>query len=108
MEAEYIADSEAIKEVIWIERLLKELCQLEIYPIPLHYNNQGSIALAKNSKNHQRTKHLDVWYHYIWKKEEDGTIAIDYLPTKEMLADGLTKALTPTKMKIFIKQLGLC
>ncbi len=35
--------------------------------------------------------------------KKDGTIAINYLPTEEILADRLTKALTPTKMKIFIK-----
>ena len=64
-EAEYIATSEAPKEAIWIERLLEKLCQPEIYYIPLHCNNSGSIALAKNPKNHQHTKHIDVWHHYI-------------------------------------------
>lgn len=59
--------------------------------------------LAKNPKNHQRTKHIDIWYYYIWKKEEDGTIAINYLLIKKMMVDGLTKALIPTKIKIFIK-----
>lgn len=47
-EAEYIATLEASSEVIWIRRLLEKLCQLEIYPIPLHFNNQELIALAKN------------------------------------------------------------
>ncbi len=108
MKVEYIAASEATKEAVWIRRLLEKLCQPEIYPIPLHCDNQGSIALAKNLENHQCTKHIDVWYHYIREKEEDSTITIDYLPTEEMLADGLTKALTPAKMKIFVKQLGLC
>ena len=108
MKAEYIAASKAIKKTVWIGRLLKELCQPEIYPIPMHLNNQGLIALAKNPKNHQCTKHIDVWYPYIQKKEEDGTIAIDYLPTEDILTDKLIKALTLTKMKIFVKQLGLC
>ncbi len=102
-EAEYIAVSEATKETVWIGRLLEELCQLEIYPILLYYDNQGLIALAKNPENHQRTKHIDVWYYYIQEKEEDGTIAIDYLLTEEMLVNRLTKALTSAKMKIFVK-----
>ena len=46
-EAEYSAASEATKEAVWIGRLLEELCQPEIYPIPLHCDNQGSIALQK-------------------------------------------------------------
>lgn len=106
-EVEYIAISEATKEAVWIGRLLEELYQPEIYSNPLHCNNQGLIALAKNPENHRRTKHIDIRYHYIREKEENGTIAIDYLPTEEMIADELTKALTPAKMKIFIKQLGL-
>lgn len=65
-------------------------------------------ARAKNHDNHQRTKHIDVRYHYIREKEEDGTIAMDYPPKEEIIADGLTKALTPAKMRIFVKQLELC
>ncbi len=60
--------------------------------------------LAKNPENHQRTKHINVRYHYIREKEKDGTIAIDYLPIEEIIADGLTKGLTPVKMKVLIKQ----
>ncbi len=75
--------------------------------MPLYCDNQRSIVLAKNSENHQYTKHIDVRYDYIWEKEEDGTIAVDSIPTDDMIADGLTKALTPAPMKVFIKQLGL-
>ena len=49
-----------------------------------------SILLAKNPKNHPRTKQIDIQYYYI---QENG----------EMIEDGLTKAFTNVKMKIFIK-----
>ncbi len=39
MEAEYIAVLETTNEAVWIGRLLEKLCQPEIYPIPLHYDN---------------------------------------------------------------------
>ncbi len=107
-EAEYIAASEAIKEAVWIGRLLEELCQPDIYPISLHFDNQGSITLTKNPENHRRAKHTDVRYHYIREKEEDGTIAVDYIPKEDIISDGLTKALTSAPMKVFIEQLGLC
>ena len=51
---------------------------------------------------------MHIWYHYIWEKKDDGTIALDYLPKEEIIADGPTKALTPAKIKIFIKQLIVC
>lgn len=59
--------------------------------------------LTKNSKNYQHTKHINIWYYYIWEKEKDDMIVIDYLPIEEMIADKLTKAYTPTKIKIFVK-----
>ena len=106
-EAEYIAASEAVKEAVWIGRFLEELHQIRIYPIPIYCDNQGAIALAKNPENHQRTKHIDVRYHYIREKEEDGTIEIRYLPTEQMVADGLTKSLPSTRQTAFVEQLGL-
>ena len=106
-EAEYIAASEATKEAVWIGRLLEELCQPDIYPISLHCDNKGSIVLAKNPENHQHTTHIDVRYHYIREKKEDGIIEVDYLFTENMIADGLNKVLTPARMKVFIEQLGL-
>ena len=51
---------------------------------------------------------IDLFYDYIREKEEDGTIALDYLPKEDMIADDLTKDLTPTCMKVFIKQLRFC
>ncbi len=106
-EAEYIATSKASKELVWIDRLLEELCQPDIYSILLHCDNQVSIALAKNPENHQRTKHIDVRHHYIRDKEKNGTITITYLPTEQMIAYSLTKALTPAEMKVFMEQMGL-
>lgn len=82
--------------------------QLEIYPIFLHCNNQEFITLVKNPENYQRTKYIDIQYYYIQEKEENSIILIDYLPTKEMIIDRLTKALISAKIKIFIKQLRFC
>lgn len=106
-EAKYIAASEADKEAVWIGRFLEELHQRQIYPIPIYCDNQGAIALAKHPESHQRTKHIDLRYHHIREKEEDGTIAIKYLPTKKMIADGFTKSLPSTQLNTFVENLGL-
>lgn len=93
---------EITKEAIWIGRLLKELCQPKIYLFSLHCENQNLIALSKNSENHKRTKHINVWYYYIQEKKKDGTIAINYLLIEKMIVDRLTKALTSAKIKSFL------
>ncbi|KAF1325884.1 hypothetical protein FI667_g8977, partial [Globisporangium splendens] len=53
--------------------------------------NQGSIALAKNPEFHKRTKHIDIRYHFVREKVEDGQVVLEYCPTQEMLADIMTK-----------------
>lgn len=61
--------------------------------IPLKGDNQGSIALAHNPVFHSRTKHIDIQHHYIRDEVASKRIELSYVPTEQMIADGLTKAL---------------
>ncbi len=70
-------------------------------------DNQGSIALAHNPVFHARTKHIDIQHHYIHDEVAPGRIDLQYMPTSEMIADGLTKALTQAKFHIFVKQMQM-
>lgn len=94
-ESEFIAASEAVKELVWVQRLLKEIC-LEGEPgrCTLFMDNQSAIRLVKNPEFHKRTKHIDVRYHFIREKFEDGLFELNYVATDEQLADIFTKALT--------------
>jgi hypothetical protein len=60
-------------------------------------DNQGAIKLSKNPQHHNRTKHIDIRYHFIRKCSQDGLIELAYIPTTEMVADILTKALPRVK-----------
>jgi hypothetical protein len=51
------------------------------------------MALTKNDSGHSRTKHIDVKWHFIRAYVENGTVNITYIPTANMVADILTKAL---------------
>src|SRR5437762_14019331 len=60
MEAEYMALTDAAKEIKWIRQLFDEL-NYGIVPHPptiLRTDNQGALALAKNSVNHSRSKQI--------------------------------------------------
>lgn len=105
-EAEYMALVEAGKEAIWLGRLLNELCQFE-FPILLYGDNQGANSLTVNPEYHRRTKHIDVRYHWIRDQVDRKVIHIEYIPTKEMVADGLTKPLPVHTFKAFVNMLGL-
>lgn len=95
-EAEYIGSTEAAKEAIWLQRLYSDLNPgiASPPPLPLYVDNQGAIKLAENPRFHERTKHIDIKYHFVREAREQGLIDVNYLSTAEMTADVLTKALS--------------
>ena len=76
-------------------------------PINMRGDNQGSIALAYNLVFHARTKHIDIQHHYIRDEVSAGRINLTYVPTSEMIADGLTKPLTHAKFHEFVRQMKM-
>ena len=106
-EAEYYAMVHAGKEAIWIGNMLCELLQSKADAVELNCDNQSAIALSKVEGFHPRTKHIDIHYHWICEKIKSKQLNIRYVSTDEQLADILTKALTPVKVKCFVDLLGL-
>jgi hypothetical protein len=106
-EAEYVAETHASKEGIWLKMFIKELTGLEIEPLTIKADNQGAIALAKDNKFHARTKHIDLHYHFVREAVEAGKIEMVYIPTSENVADIFTKALPKPKFEDFVAKLGL-
>ncbi|MBW0465844.1 hypothetical protein O181_005559 [Austropuccinia psidii MF-1] len=92
-EAEYKAQYEGAKDLLWSARLLVELGISVPMPLQLFGDNQGAISLAKNPQVNKRSKHFDVIFHWIQEKTANNTVKVDYIATQKMLADGLTKAL---------------
>ncbi|UYV82101.1 LIG1, partial [Cordylochernes scorpioides] len=71
-ESEYIAACSAAKELIWIRRLLQGIgCDIT-KETELYIDNQAAIKLVENPVFHKRTKHIDVRYHFIRSKHEEG------------------------------------
>jgi len=100
-EAEYMAAAEAVKEIIWIRWLLEELGFPQTGPTTLHMDNEAAIKLTKNPEYHARSKHIALRFHHLREKVLDGTIAPRYVPTKQNIADMLTKPLARPQMVIF-------
>ena len=64
-EAEYIAATTAACQGIWLSRLLAELTEAAEAPATLRVDNKSAISLCKNPVHHDRSKHIDVRFHYI-------------------------------------------
>ncbi len=97
---------QVIREAIWLKNLFIELNYF-INNLIIKGDNLSSINLAYNPEYYQRTKYTALRYYYVRQELEKGSIKIEYLPTNKMLADGLTKLLTITKFKEFIKLINL-
>lgn len=92
-EAEYMAASQAAKEIAWTKTLFKELLSVDGVPAKLFLDNQGAIHLIKNPVFHKRTKHIDVRYHHLKSQYEDKIFSLEYVTSKQQQADILTKPL---------------
>lgn len=102
-ESEFIAMCESIKEANWLKNLLTEMELegefLEENKIKLYCDNQAAIKLAQNGQYCKKSKHINLKYLYIRQEIEDGKYDVSYMPTSQMLADILTKALAKNKIK---------
>ena len=70
-------------------------------------DNQGAIALAKNAGYNSRTKHIDIKHHFTRENVENGKVQVDYVDTKNQLADLLTKALGTKTLKFLCEKSGI-
>ena len=113
MKAEYMALTEATKELIWIRTLLAELGYLNhstastTKPTELYSDNQSAIALAKNPVSHARAKHIDIRHHFVRDAIQNKIVWVEYIPTEEMTADSLTKALSREKHEKCAARMGM-
>jgi hypothetical protein len=105
--AEYIGQYNAILHLQWLRTFLHET---NLYRSPvtnIMADNQSAIALSRNPEFHKRTKHFNVKLHYQRTVLEEGSIDIQYIPTKQQAADGLTKPLGPTEFVNFTRLIGM-
>jgi hypothetical protein len=77
--------------MIWLKRALDEL-RLPL-PCGLRCDNTASIDIAENPKVNDRTKHIDVKYHYTREQLLNNEFDLMYVSTTENLADICTKPL---------------
>ena len=99
-EAEYISLENAVQEA----KFLKQLCNdmdILIKNVLINVDNQGTVNLAKNPINHQRSKHIDIKYHFIRLEIQIGNINLQYVPTDCNVADIFTKPVTKIKLEKF-------
>ena len=106
-EAEYMALAEATKEAVWLKGFLSSVLNKPLDPITLYEDNQSAIAIANNPVDHQRTKHIDIRYHFTRDAMEHNHIRLAYTSSATMIADLLTKPFPRPRLMALVKLCGL-
>ena len=105
-EAEYIALSQAMRDIIPMRTLLTELsnvCGIKIGGITAHStvfeDNKGCVELVNAPKMRPRTKHIAIKYHHFREHVRKGLIRVKWIDTNEQIADIFTKPLAEVKFR---------
>ena len=62
-------------------------------PIPIYSDNRSAINILKNLVMHSKTKHIPIKYHFLWEHVAEKNIIVEYVGTKEQVAEIFTKPL---------------
>lgn len=100
-EAEYMALAATTQESLYLTQLLNGMDKKIYHCTNILEDNQGAISLSKDPVHRQRSKHIDVKYHFIRTMVNEGKVNITYCPTEDMVADNFTKPATKSKINKF-------
>jgi hypothetical protein len=106
-EVEYMEASQASCEAFWLRKLLFGLFGHELRPTIIHCENQSSIKLSENPLFHDRSKQIEIRYHFIQDWVQRGAIQLEYIPTDEQIANILTKSLPRGRHVYFRDKMGM-
>lgn len=98
-EAEYMAASYAVKEALWLRKLMHDL-GVSISAVKVFGDNQGALKLLKHPIASMRSKHIDIAHHFVRERVARGEVVFEYCSTESMAADCLTKPVPAPKLAV--------
>lgn len=98
-ESEYRQLAHTAAEISWLRQLLRDLHICLVRPPLIWCDNISSISLASNPIFHARTKHLEVDYHYVREKVVNKELDVQYITTRDQVADIFTKGLSTSQFE---------
>ena len=106
-EAEYKSLANATAEIIWVESLLHELGIKQRRISCLWCDNLRATYLSANPVFHGRTKHIEIDFHFVRERVAEKKLDIRFIPSKDQIADGFTKALPAKPFEEFKRNLNV-
>ncbi|GAV62543.1 hypothetical protein CFOL_v3_06066, partial [Cephalotus follicularis] len=106
VEDEYRAMTQGVCELLWIKLLLKDLVVIHERSMRLYCDNKTAINIAHNPIQHDRTKHIEIDWHFIKEKLDQKLICTPFVSSENQLADVLTKELSCKQFNCIVCKMG--
>jgi hypothetical protein len=106
-EAEYIATTSCCKKVLWMKQNLTDIQVQYDEPISIYCDNPTTINISKNPMMHSKTKHIPIKYHFLREQVAEKNIIVEYVGTKEQVADIFAKLLPWEAFEYLFQRLGV-
>lgn len=98
-EAEYVALSDVLKEVLFLRQVWSFILPQAGMPcVPVFEDNQGASQLARNPITNSNSRHIDMRHRFIRELVGRKEISVFFTPSEYQHAGFLTKALTVCKV----------
>ena len=94
VEAEFQGMVKGICELLWLKKLLAEIGFAPTSEMNLFCDNKAAIDISHNLVQHVRTKHVEVDRNFIKQNLEEKIIRLQFVKSKDQLADILTKVVS--------------
>ena len=79
-EAEYIVAGSCCAQLLWMKKLLHDYGMTQD-TICVFCDNMSAINLSKNLVQHSKSKHIEIWYHFIWDLVEEKIVCLEFINT---------------------------
>ena len=95
MESEFIALDKCGEEAEWLRHFLEDIPRFPkpVPPICIHCDSQSAIGRAQNSMYNGKSRHIRRRHNTIKQQLSTGAISVDFVKSKDNIADPLTKGL---------------
>ena len=105
-EAEYISAGSCCAQILWMKQQLSDY-GIVLDHIPIKCDNTSAINISKNPVLHSRTKHIEIRHHFIRDHVLKGDVVLEFVDTKNQLADIFTKPPSKDTFYNIRRELGL-
>jgi hypothetical protein len=102
--------SNAVRETFWWTRFFRDVgLELDSTKPTIFCDNSQTVGLIQKEEPDLKTRlrHVDIHHHWVRQESQNNHIQLQWIPTSQMPADGLTKPLPRQKHTQFVEMLGL-